>query len=122
MKLQATKEEMRERFRLYGELYILCVAMCDGSDPADIWDFKLEAWELEEEDVLSEDEPLLLEMRSPSDEANAFDGIHFDGNDTLWIDTVDFSLSAIDTPAVSLQKVLDVVQRYAKEIGKEVLP
>ena len=59
MDLNTTKEDMLERFRLYGEIY--CLLADINEDKRSMDGFVLEFWELE--DVLEENPRRILEGR-----------------------------------------------------------
>ena len=126
MKLPTTKEEMLERFRLFGELFCLCYELAEGDCDCDIEGFKVD-FDLDICDVLDlnpDDDPLRLDC-GQDDEPDEVDftGIEVDDSGMVMLGfqgaNYPFSQYAIATPSATLQRVLDLLRRYADELNKE---
>ena len=127
MELEATKEEIRERFRLTGEIWMMCCELAEGDCRADLDDFSLEAYEMEDYlpgvDVEPEIDMGCIFGR------HWFNGVSFDDNPTLMIDYVEewfdeskqsrkihCSLPAIYTPSKTLEVVCELIEQYVKSL------
>jgi len=85
MKLEATREEMLERFRLYGEMFCTCYELCDGDDPADLDEFKIDYdTDICETLGLDPDEGYMVEMPDETEEV-ALQGIEIGDGDMVMI-------------------------------------
>lgn len=119
MKLEATREEMLERFRLYGEMFCTCYELCDGDDPADLDEFKIDYdTDICETLGLDPDEGYMVEMPDETEDV-VLQGIEIGDGDMVMIYVegakYPYLLPAIFTPSKTLQRVNDLLQRYAKE-------
>ena len=124
MKLEATKEEIRERFRLAGEIWMLCCELCDGDCRTDIEDFTLDFDDMYEEyhDACGEElETMRVDMGDDIKGRCWFNGVSFDYSSELSIEfieekkglgTMRCSLPAIYTPAQTLEAVRQLLEKY----------
>lgn len=106
---KAKHDEMMERFRLYGEIFLLCLELVKG-DSDNLLDFRLEEWEFEECDI-----DYQFMIKTDDDVEMAFRSIEFiDG--MLWIGRGgNESVCFFDVMSESLKDVLKVLTEY-KEV------
>lgn len=117
---------MLERFRLYGELFCLCYELAEGDCSCDIDGFKVD-FEGDICDVLDlfpDDDALRLDCGQDDEPDEVyFEGIEVNDGDMVMLvfqgAKYPFSLPAIHTPSATLQRVLDLLRRYANELNKE---
>lgn len=116
MEIEITKKEMLERFKLYGEIYLLLAPVCEYDD---MDDFRIESYEIIDElDI--EDEIFIHD----DGEEVLFTGIEFT-EDMLNILYTSESRSGITVCPVihleteSIRKVKSILERYVKAISHE---
>ena len=103
------KKEMTERFRLYGEIFLLCLLICDN-EVDDIIDLYIPVGALEEYEI-----DYNIEIHTDTGDG-VFSGIEFiDG--MLWVYiTCNESVCFTDVHSESLQGVLEVLTKYNEEL------
>ena len=95
------RTEMAERFRLYGEIFMLCVDMVGEFDDYEIT-----------YDVISTYMACDCFDVEPDDgDSKPFDGIHFEDS-MLWVDYGIVSSPFLDVTSGTLQKVVELLERY----------
>lgn len=129
MKLEASKEEILERFRICGEIFILCWEIADEDCR---FDFD-EDTKIEYDDICSElsdeDAPddLFINIGDGRKEKCYFDGISYE-NGVLMINFLEdigegrlahCGMPAKYVPSETLRQVLALLEKYAKEIGAQ---
>ena len=112
MELNTTKEDMLERFRLYGEIYCMLADINDDGRGMD--GFVLEFWELE--DVLEEDINLDLDF---GEETGAFYELNFEEEMLIvfyssYDDGYTKGRSVIQIPTDTIRKLKNLLERYVK--------
>lgn len=122
MKLPSTRENMLERFRLYGEIFCTCYELCDGEYPTDIEDFEIEYDEMCEAIGFDPEAALMIEMTDEPKEVQ-FMGIQVSDSDMVMIEyhneRYQAAMPAIHTPLCSLKQINELLQRYAKEATRQ---
>lgn len=104
------KKEMAERFRLYGEIFMLCIEM-KGED---LDDFEFYIWDIDEEVGINEFN-IDVDDNDKGSRNERFVGFHFE-EFVLWIDYgVQYMTPFFDVSSESLQKVLEALTKY-KEV------
>lgn len=116
MKIEITKKEMLDRFKLYGEIYLLLAPVCEWDD---MDGFRIESYEIVDELDL-EDEILFqadgVEVR--------FMGVEFT-EEMLYIlytnkdGWEEYSLPVIHLETESIRKVKSILEQYVKAISNE---
>lgn len=115
MELNTTKEEMLERFRLYGEIYCALAEIEEDDGTMDY--FKLEGWEIEE--LLEEDLPLF----DIGEEKGELHRIEFE-NEMMMVfftegDGMTHGWQIINYPTDTIRKLKDLLERYVKALKEE---
>jgi hypothetical protein len=115
MELNTTKQDMLERFRLYGEIYCLLAEIEEDDGTMDY--FKLEGWEIEE--LLEEDLPLF----DIGEEKGELRRIEFE-NEMIMVfftegDGMTYGWQIINYPTDTIRKLKDLLERYVKALKEE---
>lgn len=115
MELNTTKEDMLERFKLYGEIYCLLAEIDDDDDTMNY--FKLKGWEIEE--ILEEDIPLF----DIGGEQGELYRIEFE-NEMMMVffteeDGMTLGWQIIYYPTDTIHKLKDLLERYVKTLKEE---
>lgn len=114
MEIEITKKEMLERFKLYGEIYLLLAPVCEYDD---MDGFRIESYEIIDELGLED----AVTIQADGDEA-MFKGIEFT-EDMLNIfyckDNAEYSLPVIHLETESIRKVRSILEQYVKAINNE---
>lgn len=97
------RQEMAERFRLYGEIFMLCV---DWVREEAVYDLSLDFDEMME----GRDYDYFLAETDEGD-MNPCDGIHFEDG-LLWVDSGIVSSPFLDVMSDTLQKIVELLERY----------
>lgn len=100
------RQEMAERFRLYGEIFMLCVDIAGDDD--------MDGYEITYDEISTEMACDCFEVEPDDGDSRPFDGIHFEDS-LLWVDYGIFSSQFVDVTSVTLQKIVELLERY-KEI------
>lgn len=123
MKLPSTKEDMLERFRIFGEMFCACYELCDGDYPTDIEDFQIDYDDMCETLGLDPDAALMIEMTDEPKEVQ-FTGIEVSDHDMVMIcfynERYHASMPAIHTPVYTLKRINELLQRYHKEATRQL--
>lgn len=116
MEIEITKKEMLERFKLYGEIYLLLAPVCEYDD---MDGFRIESYEIVDELDL-EDEIFFqadgVEVR--------FKGVEFT-EDMLYIlytnedECEEYLHPVIHLETESIRKVKSILEQYVKAISNE---
>ncbi len=123
MRLEVPIEEYRERFRLIGEIWLICCELADGDCRADLEDFELESYDIT--DYIDEEADVEIDMGTNI--KCWFGGIDFqDGTmpninfTEEWEEgrNVSCALPAIYTPSKTLKIILDLLTKYKEEYDK----
>ena len=117
---------MLERFRLYGELFCLFYELAEGDCNCDIEGFYID-FDIDICDVLDlnpDDDALRLDCGQDDEPDEVyFEDIGVDDGDMVILGFQGakylFRQPAIYTPSSTLQRVLDLLRRYANELNKE---
>ena len=115
MELNTTKEDMLERFRLYGEIYCLLAEIEEDDSTMDY--FKLKGWEIEE--LLEEYLPLF----DIGEEKGKLRRIEFE-NEMMMVfftegDGMTYGWQIINYPTDTIRKLKDLLERYVKALKEE---
>lgn len=103
------KKEMMERFRLYGEIFLLCMLICDN-EVDDLMDLSIPVDELDEYEI-----DYNIEIHTDTGDG-VFSGIEFvDGMLWVYITCME-SVCFTDVHSESLQGVLEVLSKYYDEL------
>lgn len=115
MELNTTKEDMLERFRLYGEIYCLLAEIEEDNGTMDY--FKLSGWEIEE--LLEEGLPLF----DFGGEKGELYGIEFEDEMMMVLftggDGMTYPWQIINCPTDTIRKLKDLLERYVKALKEE---
>lgn len=118
MELNTTKEDMLERFRLYGEIYCTLAEIEEDDGTMDY--FKLEGWEIEE---MLENEKVNL-IFDFGDEKGELYELNFE-EDMLMVfytsnkDELTKGCPIIHIPTKTIRKLKDLLERYVKAFKEE---
>lgn len=117
MELNTTKEDMLERFRLYGEIYCTLATMPDN-DYMD--DMRIEAYQICDELDIDSDE-LNFDF---DDEKGELDHIEIENEmiSVWYIGTSSvtcFGCSIVQVPTETIRKLKSLLERYVKALMKE---
>lgn len=115
MELNTTKQDMLERFRLYGEIYCLLAEIEEDDSTMDY--FKLEGWEIEE--MLEEYLPLF----DIGEDKGGLRRIEFE-NEMMMVffterDGMTYGWQIINYPTDTIRKLKDLLERYVKTLKEE---
>ena len=112
MRILVTYDEMRERFRQWCELYLMC-AEIQGDEDDDLDGFELEWCDIAEALGKGEDEPLML---SDGKDEREFSSIEFTDNEPflncIESDGMCIGISVVNMPAKETKKVVELVREY----------
>lgn len=97
------RQEMAERFRLYGEIFMLCVDIAGEND--------VEEYEITYDEISTEMACDCFEVETDDGDSRPFDGIHFEDS-LLWVDYGIVSSPFLDVTSVTLQKIVELLERY----------
>ncbi len=118
MDLNTTKEDMLERFKLYGEIYCMLAEIEEDNYTMDY--FKLEGWEIEE---LLENEKVNL-IFDFGDEKGELYELNFE-EDMLMVfytsnkDEVTKGYPIIHIPTNTIRKLKDLLEKYVEALKEE---
>ena len=119
MRINVTYEEMRERFRLWCELFLLC-AEIQGDEDDELDLFRLDWSDIAEALGKDEDEPLMLHDGM---EEVAFSAIQFTYNEPFVYCRCDYGeyagYSVLELPSKETKKVVELVRAFQNERMKE---
>ena len=112
MELNTTKQDMLERFRLYGEIYCLLAEI--EEDDSTMGYFKLNGWEIEE--LLEEYLPLF----DIGEEKGKLRRIEFE-NEMMMVfftegDGMTYGWQIINYPTDTIRKLKDLLERYVEAL------
>ena len=115
MELNTTKQDMLERFRLYGEIYCLLAEI--EEDDSTMGYFKLNGWEIEE--LLEEYLPLF----DIGEEKGKLRRIEFE-NEMMMVfftegDGMTYGWQIINYPTDTIRKLKDLLERYVEALKEE---
>ena len=115
MELHTTKEDMLERFKLYGEIYCLLAEI--EEDDSTMGYFKLNGWEIEE--LLEEYLPLF----DIGEEKGKLRRIEFE-NEMMMVfftegDGMTYGWQIINYPTDTIRKLKDLLERYVEALKEE---
>ena len=115
MELNTTKQDMLERFRLYGEIYCLLAEI--EEDDSTMGYFKLDGWEIEE--LLEEYLPLF----DIGEEKGKLRRIEFE-NEMMMVfftegDGMTYGWQIINYPTDTIRKLKDLLERYVEALKEE---
>lgn len=115
MELNTTKEDMLERFKLYGEIYCLLAEI--EEDDSTMGYFKLNGWEIEE--LLEEYLPLF----DIGEEKGKLRRIEFE-NEMMMVfftegDGMTYGWQIINYPTDTIRKLKDLLERYVEALKEE---
>lgn len=115
MELNTTKEDMLERFRLYGEIY--CLLADINEDKRSMDGFVLESWELED---MLEDEDIDLEFDF-GEATGALYELNFEDEMLLVFYTsykngYTCGRPVIQMPTDTIRRLKDLLERYVKAL------
>lgn len=118
MDLNTTKEDMLDRFKLYGEIYCLLAEIEEDDYTMDY--FKLEGWEIEE---MLENEKVNL-IFDFGDEKGELYELNFEEDMLMvhyasYIDEVIKLNPIIHIPTDTIHKLKDLLERYVKALKEE---
>lgn len=114
---KVTKEEMMERFRLYGEIYLLC-AEINGDDYDDVdEDLCIDVDDIIDTLELPEDKKIMINMGSECHGLVKWVSVEFDDNKMLCIyfktaEGFNCGMPVIETPSEALKVVKNFLRRY----------
>lgn len=116
MKIEITPEEMLERFKLYGEIYLLLAPVCEWDD---IDGFRIESYDIY--DALDLEDMIFFQADG---EEVRFMGIEFadDMLNILYVkecDLGEYVHSVIHLETESIRKVKSILEQYVKAISNE---
>lgn len=115
MELNTTKQDMLERFKLYGEIYCLLAEIEEDDGTMDY--FKLEGWEIEE--LLEEYLPLF----DIGEEKGKLRRIEFE-NEMMMVfftegDGMTYGWQIINYPTDTIRKLKNLLERYVEALKEE---
>lgn len=115
MELNTTKQDMLERFKLYGEIYCLLAEIEEDDGTMDY--FKLEDWEIEE--LLEEYLPLF----DIGEEKGKLRRIEFE-NEMMMVfftegDGMTYGWQIINYPTDTIRKLKNLLERYVEALKEE---
>ena len=118
MDLNTTKEDMLERFRLYGEIY--CMLADINEDKRSMDGFVLEFWELED---MLEDEDIDLEFDFGEATGTLYE-LNFEDEMLIvfyssYDDGYTKGRSVIQIPTDTIRKLKNLLERYVKVLKEE---
>lgn len=112
MELNTTKQDMLERFRLYGEIYCLLAEI--EEDDSTMGYFKLNGWEIEE--LLEEYLPLF----DIGEEKGKLRRIEFENEMMMAFftegDGMTYGWQIINYPTDTIRKLKDLLERYVEAL------
>ena len=124
MKLQASKEEMKKRFSLYCEIYVLCAEIQEMQEPdcEDLDNFEIDVDDIIEELGLPEDIRIMLDVDKIYGGKVEWSFIEF-SEDLPFVYFYDkdghtIGQKVLDIPSGVLSTVKDYVERYKKALYK----
>lgn len=118
MELNTTKQDMLERFRLYGEIY--CLLADINEDKRSMDGFVLESWELED---MLEDEDIDLEFDFGEETGTLYE-LNFEDEMLLVFYTsykngYTCGRSVIQMPTDTIRRLKDLLERYVEALKEE---